>query len=391
MNLFDFLQLFIPIVLALIGGFFSIITELIKVRGNHNQDGIYIPTEYKFHKPLKVKWKSLIIFSSVGFVFGIGILLLVTVSNPKNRGDSSQIEYNGKVFDSNTHLPIHGAEVLLDFSETTFYSDTDSEGSYRFTLNRSNQELKGRLKVSSTNYQEFDLHITLNPDNSVIDDINMIPLSPTATSISALELSVSPTPLIYPGPAPTFPSSTTELKIAHCLIAESSFVGSGYPDLMRGSTRNLFIGYDKLYNRMRTRAYFKFDLACLPQNIFIESADLKIYQYISDAKGVYVITAYNILSDWKSGGLSWNNQPPKGDIVGSSYLENESGWKTIDITGLVKHWQALINSNYGFLLQLEDENQPGGIFWSGSCSITQCPELQHPFLEVIYHSILAYP
>lgn len=176
-------------------------------------------------------------------------------------------------------------------------------------------------------------------------------------------------------------AATTDTKYGSA--SKDAYAESGYAGTTTGNQQNLYMGYDTWYNKYRTRIYISFNLPSLPANTQVDSAQVEIYQYAVECSGSYGVTAYEIASGWDEYGLTWNNQPSKGGSVGSTTFGCSNGWKSIDITSLVKNWYQGASNN-GITIWANSEYNAGGIFRSRECSTSQCPGQEHPRLKVNY-------
>ncbi len=177
--------------------------------------------------------------------------------------------------------------------------------------------------------------------------------------------------------------ATTTSTTVYGSTNKDTYAESGYPTTPPGNQRNLYLGYDTWYSKYRTRIYVKFNLPSLPDGAQVDSATAQLYQYADECSSSYGVTAYEITSSWEQYGLTWNNQPSKGGIAGSASFGCSDGWKSIDITGLVRDWYQG-HTNRGITIWADNEYSAGGIFWSKDCTSSQCPGQQHPRLQVNY-------
>jgi hypothetical protein len=164
---------------------------------------------------------------------------------------------------------------------------------------------------------------------------------------------------------------------------QNTYAESGYPDIPPGNQRNLYLGYDTWYNKYRTRIYIDFNLPDLPSGSQVDSAQVELYQYTQECSSSYAVTAYQVTSSWSESTLTWNAQPSKGGSVGSATFSCSAGWKTIDITNLVRNWYQG-TANHGITIWANNEVAAGGIFWSNNCADSVCPGQPHPRLKVNY-------
>jgi hypothetical protein len=168
-------------------------------------------------------------------------------------------------------------------------------------------------------------------------------------------------------------------------IGDNTFVQSNYPNLVKGGSRNVYIGRDYLYNKGLTRGYFKPVLGNLPSGAQITRAQLYYYLYArSCASGSPLShTAYEVTGNWNLNSLTWNHQPSWGGVVGSASFTCTFGWKTMDLTNLVQRW-VQGTSNNGFVIRANNESAAGAVFWSSNCYTYECPGQQHSYLQIDY-------
>lgn len=181
-------------------------------------------------------------------------------------------------------------------------------------------------------------------------------------------------------------NAATSLEITGTAYGDANqdaYAQSGFPNSAAGGTRNMYLGYDTLYNKYLTRMYIQYNLPSLPSGAQIDSAYLEVYQYVIECSSNYGVTAYEVTSDWNELSLTWNNQPSKGASVGSTSITCNNGWKSIDITNMVRNWYQG-TPNRGVTIWANNENAPGGIYWAKECSPSQCPGQEHPRLMVNY-------
>lgn len=89
---------------------------------------------------------------------------------------SQQIEYVGRVLDSNTNEPVPNAKVTLYFQGAPLIVYTDTEGIFRFTFDVESDKITGQVRVDADKYEIYDRNITLLPDDPNIEDIRLAPL-----------------------------------------------------------------------------------------------------------------------------------------------------------------------------------------------------------------------
>ncbi len=188
------------------------------------------------------------------------------------------------------------------------------------------------------------------------------------------------------------PTKTAALEAGYVQITEDSYVQSNYPHALPWDNRNFYIGYDTHYGKGRTRAFFKYDFdsvnSVLPGNDRLVEAKLMIYEYVSSSSEQYTVNLHRPSTGWSEKSLNWNSQPPT-QYKSSTIWGNGTGWKAIDVTDLVAD-DLEQGVSYGIALTYQNENSPGGIFWSTSCRLAPdapiCQDGQQPYITISYDS-----
>jgi len=106
-------------------------------------------------------------------------------------------EYVGRVLDSSTKAPIHGAKVALSFRGVPSIIYTDSEGIYRFTISFEGERLAGQVRVEAPGYDRYDRNVTLVMGNLDVEDIRLKAIRPkeTATVVTSPPATDTATPV----------------------------------------------------------------------------------------------------------------------------------------------------------------------------------------------------
>ncbi len=194
--------------------------------------------------------------------------------------------------------------------------------------------------------------------------------------IGLLIIALLAIPLALGVTAPHTVNATATSQTVYGSVNKDTYAESGYPTIATNNAR-MYVGYDTWYGKGRTRAFVKFNLPSLPSGAQVNSAKAQLYQYADECSGNYGVTAYKITSSWNPNTLTWNNQPSKGGSVGSASFSCSDGWKSIDITGLVRNWYQG-QTNRGITIRANNEYNPGGIFRSKEHTGN------HPRLKVTY-------
>jgi hypothetical protein len=141
--------------------------------------------------------------------------------------------------------------------------------------------------------------------------------------------------------------------------------------------------YDTLYVGMYSgtikRSLLRFDLSTIPAGATINSATLSVYQ--SGGETGHTINAHRITGSWDEATVTWNSFASAYDATPVTSFSTAAGWRSADLTTLVRAWQAGSYANYGVLLN--DTGSSGYETYRGSEYGTVS---YRPKLEVCYHT-----
>lgn len=157
-----------------------------------------------------------------------------------------------------------------------------------------------------------------------------------------------------------------------------------YPDTATGNQFNLYLGYDNLYGKGRTRIFAGFDNPNLPAGSSITDARAYFYQYVAQAGSAYPARACRVTQQWDQATLTWNNQPPVADCLGYVSVGTDLGWKSWSVPSYAQAWQNGSLTNYGIRLDTQNEYAAGGIYYSSNCW-SQCSNgAYQPYMVIDY-------
>ena len=212
--------------------------------------------------------------------------------------------------------------------------------------------------------------------NGTLDDIRIYNRALDSTEVSAL----------YNAPNPGTPNDCANGNNSQLIIrsgsAQDSLITYGsvgnYKVNDASNSGNLEIDVEAwtdnaqgipLYN---TRAFQNFNISQLPTNAVINSA--KLYYY---AKTVGADNALNgqptygsnnavllqkVTSPWNVNTLTWNNEPSIDTDISNQVIlpqsTNSAEDYVVDITNLAQYWVNKPDSNFGFILKMQTENNP---------------------------------
>ena len=95
-----------------------------------------------------------------------------------------------------------------------------------------------------------------------------------------------------------------------------------------------------------------FDLAALPDGAAITAARLRLYQHAAEgAADGLAIRPDAITGRWVERDVTWETRPPAANLGDPPlYALLANGWREWSVTGIVEHWAANRDQNYGILL-----------------------------------------
>lgn len=154
-------------------------------------------------------------------------------------------------------------------------------------------------------------------------------------------------------------------------VSKDAYAESGAPGIATGDQFTLFLGYETVAAKHRTRIFAQFNLPSLPAGAAITGARASFYQYLVYAGAPYNTYACRVTQNWEELALTWNNQPAVADCLGAVTVGNSTGWKDWAVTNYVQAWYAG-TPNYGFRLHAHDEYAKGGVYcsnqgWNSIC------------------------
>ncbi len=158
-----------------------------------------------------------------------------------------------------------------------------------------------------------------------------------------------------PGVPPGAPNASVVL-----LTNQDAWIDSALPTNNYGSDPQLHVGLTGTVAALQRRTLLGFDLSPLPPGAIILSAQLQLYQVgASGAVRFDVIPDAIMQGPWSEATVNWNNRPSsanQGDPAVT--LDTSNGWKTWDVTNIVKGWLYTGLPKYGILLR--DTGQSNG-------------------------------
>lgn len=135
-------------------------------------------------------------------------------------------------------------------------------------------------------------------------------------------------------------------------VSKDAFLSSRHPNDNFGGDSTLRLGWSGgQFDAMRI--LIQFDIDHLPRNAQIHKAELHIFQFSVDPGGDHEMDyrAQYMRSSWDEHGVTWNNANYLGgDALPLGRVDGGVGWKTADVTDLVKSWYSGARPNHGLIV-----------------------------------------
>ncbi len=153
------------------------------------------------------------------------------------------------------------------------------------------------------------------------------------------------------------PAITTDLDQS---AISCTYVDKNHASANHNEELELLVGNDS-YSYGSTRAYLKFTLPTLNKGDMVINADMNLCQYddsfYSSGTDNLQVNAYAVNATWNPTSLTWSNQPAyNSTILDYNYITRTSGWKSWDITKVVKDWYDGDIANNGIMLKANNES-----------------------------------
>ncbi len=130
------------------------------------------------------------------------------------------------------------------------------------------------------------------------------------------------------------------------------------------------------------RAFLKFDLSAIPANSTITEAKLHLYCQVANFADLEVQVRAVDNDDWAERTLTWNNQPPHGEVLDAVLIPKCAGsrWYSWEVTSFVQA-EFSGDKTMSLCLRAEEENRKGS---DGFRSKEHGFACTHPYLKVVY-------
>jgi len=182
---------------------------------------------------------------------------------------------------------------------------------------------------------------------------------------------------------------------ARIIASQDAYLSSLNANSNYGGATTMGLGYwSGVYNAMRP--LIQFNVSGVPAQATIDNATMYIYQQSSSPTndGQMGFKAQYMKQGWNEYSVTWNNANYLGgDEISIGQNTSALGWKSSDVTSLVRAWHNGSRPNYGFLITGDEgpQNNRNRFFrsrqWGGYepyliVNYTQCSDLTPPTATV---------
>ena len=173
------------------------------------------------------------------------------------------------------------------------------------------------------------------------------------------------------------PASSTTIALPPIADAE---VRELSPDSNHGTSAIMWVRSEGCGKNRR--AFLKFDLSAIPANSTITEARLHLYCQVTSFADLEVQVRAVDNDGWAERTLTWNNQPPHGEVLDAVLIPKCAGskWYSWEVTSFVQA-EFSGDKTMSLCLRAEEENGRGS---DGFRSKEHGFACTHPYLKVVY-------
>jgi uncharacterized membrane protein len=162
---------------------------------------------------------------------------------------------------------------------------------------------------------------------------------------------------------------------------DDAHVVEGDPEDTHGDSWSLWVGSAKRGEYKNERAFLRFNLNAIPENIAIGRARLYLHCYRMDGRKGENIQAWGVMNDnWREETITWNNQPGLASLLDSIAITAENRWYAWDVTSFIKE-QLKGDGIASFSLKALRESSPDEFYYAFR-SKEYDNRAFHPYLEI---------
>ena len=193
--------------------------------------------------------------------------------------------------------------------------------------------------------------------------------------------------LLVPLPALAGPTAN---KTILAPIADAT-ANQDQPTTNYGASAELSFGKDYMssptFRVWFTRGHVQFDLSGL--NVVPARARFFWYQSRSSAAGCLDVNLHRLTQPWTESTVDWTNKPTHDAAVVATACVGNSfalGWKSFDVTPLVRDWIRGVHPNHGFVIRDPRETTAGAARPGHGHSRESTSAALRPYLELEWHA-----
>jgi hypothetical protein len=162
---------------------------------------------------------------------------------------------------------------------------------------------------------------------------------------------------------------------------QDAFLSSRNANTPYGLWTTLRLGYDQT-NFDALRFLLQWNLDSIPDGVIINNATASIYQtFVTPPGDTLSVQGQYVTQPWNESTVTWNNANYLGgDITQVGDVDGNLGWKSVNVTDIVRTWHNKTRPNYGTILTADERPQANRSRWFYS---RQQPGFT-PFLTVDY-------
>ena len=134
---------------------------------------------------------------------------------------------------------------------------------------------------------------------------------------------------------------------------------SNQPDDHFGSDPALGVERTGIIALMVEYSYLRFNLANIPTDAIISSAELQLHLSQTSGDAPYTVEVYGVQQSWTETKITWSNQPLADVLFDTQTLSPDAGYKSWTLTSLVQQWVNGSRSNHGVVLVPKPDNRFG--------------------------------
>jgi hypothetical protein len=140
-------------------------------------------------------------------------------------------------------------------------------------------------------------------------------------------------------------------------VDQDAFISSAHADTRYGLWETLRLGYDQ-NNFQALRFLLQWKIDNIPANAVINNATASIYQtYVTPSGDTLAVQGQYVTAPWSENTVTWNNANYLGgDITQVGDVDGGIGWKSVNVTDIVRTWYSGARPNHGTILTADERD-----------------------------------